>query len=51
MGRRQDALEKVKNECQALRSSVTEDALLAVNADFTNVGDMIQVRDTLQKGV
>lgn len=51
VGRRQDALDAVKSECQALHSSVNGDSVLAVRADFADARDMIQVRDALAKGV
>ena len=55
MGRRSDALEKVKSECLSLRprtSSLEEvDAVMAIVADFTNAEHMIRVRETLSQGM
>ena len=51
VSRKAEALEKVKEECVALRLSAAEDGVITVVADFAEAADMVRVRDTLEKGV
>lgn len=50
VGRRQALVEEVAVECRNAQKSSQSHDVLAVSGDFTNVGDMVRVRDTLEKG-
>jgi len=52
VGRREDKVNKVVQECTELAAQHGEckDKLLGVQADCTNVSDMVRVRETLEKG-
>jgi NAD(P)-dependent dehydrogenase (short-subunit alcohol dehydrogenase family) len=51
VGRRESLVEEVAVDCRNAQKSARSHDVLAVPGDFTNVGDMVRVRDTLEKGV
>ncbi|KAG6829559.1 hypothetical protein H0H93_014408, partial [Arthromyces matolae] len=49
VGRRSDKIEKVTAECKALGGGNRDNKILGVVADFADVSDMVNLRETLQK--
>jgi len=50
VGRRGALMEEVAMECRNAQKSARWQDVLGVPGDFTNVQDMVRVRDTLEKG-
>ena len=50
IGRRSALVDEVAVECRNAQTSVRSHDVLGVAGDFTNVQDMVRVRDTLEKG-